>query len=64
MRQIHERLTPETRLAILRLKSLWCHSPSYRDTVTSMDIYEAVLDHGIERPQEVESYLRRAGKLG
>ena len=29
-----------------------------------MDIYEAVLDHGIERPQEFESYLRRAGKLG
>jgi len=63
MRQMRERLTPETQVAILRLKSLWHHSPSYRDTVTSMDIYEAVLDHGIDRPQEFESYLRRAGKL-
>ena len=41
------KLTPESRLVILELKSqLWNH-PQYRDQITSQDIYDAVLDHGV-----------------
>jgi hypothetical protein len=63
MEWIRARLTPESRLAILRLKSLWHDSPSYRNTVTSVDVYQAVLDHGIESPQAFEAYLQRTGRI-
>lgn len=63
MCRIHARLTPETRLTILRLKSIWHVSPSYRDTVTSVDIYDAVLDHGVVTKEEFDEYLRGAGKF-
>lgn len=45
--RIAARLTPESRQLILVLKSqLWQH-PSYRDTITSKTIYDAVLDAGV-----------------
>jgi hypothetical protein len=45
--RIAARLTPESRQLILALKAqLWQH-PSYRDTITSQTIYDAVLDGGV-----------------
>ena len=44
------KLTPETRLAIIRLKSLWSQLPVYRRQVFSVDIYDAVLEHGVRTP--------------
>ncbi len=41
------RLTPQTRRAILEIKgALWRH-PEYRRSFGSMDIYTAVLEHGV-----------------
>jgi hypothetical protein len=55
--QLRARLTPETRLAILWLKSLWHSSPLYPTAVGSMDIYTAVLDHGVRDPAAFDAYL-------
>lgn len=52
------RLTPETRLAILRIKEAWHRRPEYGSDVRSYDIYEAVLDYGARTPAEFEAYLR------
>src|SRR4029077_8756692 len=49
------RLTPETRLAILRIKDAWHRRPEYRSVVRSYDIYAAVLDHGVRTPDEFAS---------
>jgi hypothetical protein len=60
--RLHRDLTDETRLAILRVKDAWCHHPSYRDTVLSVDIYDAVLDHGIRTPEAFRAWLHARGK--
>lgn len=59
---IEQQLTPETQLAILRIKDLWYRLPDYRQTVYSTDIYEAVLQHGVRTPTEFDHYLARQGK--
>jgi hypothetical protein len=56
------KLTPETRLAILWLKSLWSQLPVYRTQVYSVDIYDAVLEHGVRTPDAFRAYLRERGK--
>ena len=58
---IPPRLTPETRLAILRIKDVWCRLPSYRSTVRSYNIYQAVLDHGVRTPEDFRAYLEASG---
>lgn len=58
------KLTLEARRAILHLKSLWFEHPSYRKGIYSVDIYDAVLEHGITTPEQFERYLRERGKLG
>jgi hypothetical protein len=54
---IPAQLTPEVRLAILWLKDVWHRRPAYRDTVVSVDIYDAVLRHGVRTPDEFDAYL-------
>jgi hypothetical protein len=56
-----QRLTDETRLAILWIKDIWHTSPLYRTQVGSTDIYTAVLDHGVRTPAEFDAYLRSRG---
>jgi hypothetical protein len=56
------KLTPETRLAIVWLKSLWSQLPVYRSQVLSVDIYDAVLEHGVRTPDAFRAYLRERGK--
>ena len=58
------RLTPETRAAILRLKERWHRHESYGKGVFSVDVYDAVLDHGVRTAAEFEQYLRERGKPG
>lgn len=56
--RIAGRLTPDSRTTILALKAqLWNH-PAYRDTITSQDIYEAVLDAGVNCLDEFWDYVR------
>lgn len=60
--RLERELTDETRLAILWIKDAWYARPSYRDTVLSVDIYDAVLDHGVRTPAAFAAYLRERGK--
>src|SRR5207244_1756513 len=41
------RLTPDFRRCILTIKSMVWNHPEYRKTVTSQDVYDAVLDYGV-----------------
>jgi hypothetical protein len=59
---VNERLTDDTRLAILWLKELWHATPVYPAVVGSVDIYDAVLEHGIRNPAAFDSYLNTRGK--
>jgi hypothetical protein len=56
------RLNDETRLAILWIKDQWFARPEYRVTVSSVDIYDAVLDHGVRAPNDFAAYLRARGQ--
>ena len=60
--RLERELTDETRLAILWIKDAWHTKPSYRDTVLSVDVYDAVLDHGVRTPAGFAAYLRERGK--
>ncbi|MGH2495229.1 MAG: hypothetical protein ACRDIV_11055 [Ktedonobacteraceae bacterium] len=59
---VKQQLTPETRLAILWIKDIWCRLPVYRMEVYSTDIYDAVFQHGVRTPGEFNKYLARPGK--
>ena len=59
--ELQRRLTPETRLAILWIKDAWHRSPSYPGQISGMDVYEAVLEHGVRTPEQFGRYLRRRG---
>jgi len=59
--ELHSPLTPETRLAILWIKDTWHRLPYYPDQVSGMDIYEAVLEHGISTPEQFGEFLRQRG---
>jgi hypothetical protein len=56
VQRIRDKLTPETRRAILWIKDRWHRLPAYRHEVTSMDIYDAVLDHGVRTPDEFDHH--------
>lgn len=59
---MREALTDEMRLAILRLKHTWFPLTTYRNEVLSVDIYDAVLAHGVRSAEEFDAYLRERGK--
>ncbi len=50
-------LTPETRLAILWIKDVWRTKPEYPQVVSGVDIYRAVLDHGVRSPADFGRFL-------
>ena len=55
------RLTPETRLTILRLKDAWHRHPAYPESVGAVHIYDAVLEHGVETLAALDEYLAERG---
>jgi hypothetical protein len=57
--QLKSRLTSETRLTILRLKSQLWRDPRYRDQITSQHIYDAVLDHDALCLADFWNYIER-----
>jgi hypothetical protein len=59
--ELRRRLTPKTRLAILWIKDVWHRVPSYPDRVSGMDVYDAVLEHGVRTPEQFGRHLRRRG---
>jgi len=58
---LRRRLTDETRGAILWIKDVWHRRPSYPDVVGGVEIYDAVLNHGVRAPAEFAAYLRARG---
>jgi hypothetical protein len=52
---LKEAMSPQMRLAILRIKNEICQLPSYRDTITSQHVYDAVLRGGAN---SVEDFWR------
>jgi hypothetical protein len=59
---VAKNLTEETRLAILWIKDIWHRLPTYQTEVFSVDIYDAVLEHGVRTPSEFDEYLAGLGK--
>jgi hypothetical protein len=56
------RLTPDCRRRILTIKSTVWNHPAYRKTVTSQDVYDAVLDHAVTTVDEFWAYINRRGR--
>jgi len=55
--QFVDRLTADSRDAILRIKAQYWDDPRYRGTITSAAIYEAVLDSGVRTVADFETYM-------
>jgi hypothetical protein len=58
---LRRRLTDETRGAILWIKDVWHRRTSYPDVVGGVEIYDAVLNHGVRAPADFAAYLRACG---
>ena len=61
--QLGRRLTAETRSAILDIKRAWVNRPEYGQTVTSFDIYTAVLDRRHPDAGGVRARLTRGATM-
>ncbi|MGI9645376.1 MAG: hypothetical protein ACR2O6_08725 [Ilumatobacteraceae bacterium] len=59
LRELAPRLTPETRAAIITIKREWAGRPEFRDSVTSFDIYTAVLDHDVRTLEAFAAHLEQ-----
>ena len=53
-------LNPENRKIILEIKNELCHHPDYRDSITSFDIYTAVLKESVKDINQFWNYQRAA----
>ncbi len=62
LRTMPARLTTETRVAILRIKQAWDVRPEYGKSVRGVDVYDAVLDHGVRSLEEFEKYWASFGR--
>jgi len=60
--RISQRLTDANRQVILEIKSACWKHPQYRKGFSSIDIYDAVIDHGINNVEEFWSFLRDRGR--
>jgi hypothetical protein len=54
---MRERLTTESRSAILEIKDAYWRRPEYRDTITGDLIYRAVLDNAVRTIRDFEHFL-------
>jgi hypothetical protein len=59
--ELPARLTPESRLTILRLKHSWHHLPDYPEIVSAWEIYDAVLNHDVETLDDLDAFLEARG---
>jgi hypothetical protein len=57
MRWMPAQLGPETREAILLVKSAWASRPEYGQSITSFDIYTAVLKGGVRTREDFEAWV-------
>lgn len=55
--ELRETITAEQRTAVLRIKDAWHSRPCYPDQVGGLDIYAAVVDHGVRSPRQFAAWL-------
>ncbi len=60
--ELREQLKEEHLLPILTIKNEVCTLPTYRKVVQSIDIYDAVLNHGVKDLEGFKNYLQTKGK--
>ncbi len=58
---LSRQLTDETRLAIFWIKDVWHHLPTYSYEVGGINVYDAVLEHGVRTPAQFEANLTERG---
>ncbi|MDU4696319.1 MAG: hypothetical protein E6Y08_10920 [Paenibacillus sp.] len=63
IRTMPDRLTPETVVSILSIKTAWVSRDEYGKQVKSYDIYTAVLDHKVNTPVEFEQWLQNRSNI-
>ena len=56
VRTLPDRLTPQTREAILQIKHAWAERPEYGRSVRSWDVYRSVLDDGVRTVAEFDTW--------
>lgn len=54
---LRDTITPEERLAVLRIKDVWHRLPNYPDEIGGVDIYTSVLEHGVRTPEQFDMWL-------
>lgn len=55
--ELRARLTEETRVAVLRLKTAWHEDPAYPEVVGGFEICHAVLNEGVLTLNQLDQYL-------
>lgn len=63
IRTMPDRLTSETVVSILSIKTAWVSRAEYGKQVKSYDIYTAVLDHKVSTPVEFEQWLQNRNNI-
>ena len=58
-RRLQQRISPESRQSILEIKAACWHHPGYRKDFGSVDVYEAVLEHGVQDVDGFWDYVNR-----
>jgi hypothetical protein len=61
--RINRRLSVANRRTIIDIKTACWRHPQYRKGFSSVDIYDAVLDHGVNSIDEFWNFLRSRGRL-
>ena len=57
LEEIREGLTVEKRKTVLEIKTHFCHRPEYRVTITSQDIYNAVIKDNVNSVESFKKWL-------
>jgi len=59
--ELRARITIEERIAVLRIKDVWCRRPTYPHQVGGLQIYVAVLDDAVRTPGQFATWLSQQG---
>jgi hypothetical protein len=59
--ELRERITAEERTAVLRIKDDWYRRAAYPHQVGGMQVYAAVLDHGVRTSGQFAAWLAQQG---
>jgi hypothetical protein len=60
---LRDTITDEQRAAVLRIKDVWHRHPDYPDKISGLEIYSAVLNHGVRTAPQFAAWLAEHGLL-